>query len=181
MCGSSALIQNQMQTYTWGHSLDQRSTNTTNVKFHTSSQTLPLPTHALPDHLHYFTKDCHHLYFLSTWFVYDCDIWIYVSIINIYFTKKFEYKFNKKTRQTCDGKRGFFFKVTILKWIWITVQPHCQLLLQHPFKLKTPLFWLLSFSINYLLMPCLHRNGRPLWSANSTEWKTCRFLRRGPR
>lgn len=74
----------------WGHSLDQRHTNTTNIKFHTSSQTLPLPAHALPNHLHYFTKDCHHLYFWSTWFVYYCDKLKYVSIINIYFAKKFE-------------------------------------------------------------------------------------------
>lgn len=68
----SALIK--IKCKHWGHSLDQRSTNTTNTKFHTSSQTLPLPTHTLPNHLHYFTKDRHHLYFSSTWFVYYCDI-----------------------------------------------------------------------------------------------------------
>lgn len=74
----------------WGHSLDQRSTNTTNT---TISSSIPLPRPYLyqpifpPNHLHYFTKDLHHLYFLSTWFVYYCDIWIYVSIINIYFTR----------------------------------------------------------------------------------------------
>lgn len=69
----SALISNQMQTYT-GDIPSTKEALTTNMKFHTSSQTLPLPTHSLPKHLHYFTKDRHHLYFLSAWFVYYCDI-----------------------------------------------------------------------------------------------------------
>lgn len=52
--------------------------------------------------------------------------------MNIYFTKKFEYKFNKNV--TNLQKR--ILKVTILIRITITVQPHCLLLLQDPFKIK---------------------------------------------
>lgn len=99
-----------------------------------------------------------------------------------------------------------YYKYIFYKEIWIQIQQKCDkpamvkegfesdhLIMNHnyctatlstvatgPIQIQTPLSWLLSFSINHLLMPCLHRNGRPVWSANSTEWRTCCFLRQGP-
>ena len=94
-----------------------------------------------------------------------------------------------------------YYKYIFYKEIWIQIQQKCDngnkkkegcesdhpnmnyctdmlsTVATGPIGIKTPLSWLLSFSINHLLMPCLQRNGRPVWSANSTEWRTCCFLR----
>lgn len=63
------LNKTQMQSYTGDIPMTKETlTSSTLHQFHTSSQTLPLPAHAFPKHLHHVIKDYHHLYFLSTRF-----------------------------------------------------------------------------------------------------------------